>query len=187
MARYNPITGGGTRRCGPTQTKVNCNIPMDNFWVDYEWLSPSRFGVMGSSRLQTRVLGQDSGTRSVDEQVRSGHDVPAAGTPTAWHAPADHPDTIKTSSSSMDRMPITAAEPPEFRDIPTDGRQRNPRTANLAMYYGNSIGTWEGDTLVIDSINFVDTTWLGRGASSTPAACISSRNSHVLEMNSDTT
>ena len=28
---------------------------------------------------------------------------------------------------------------------------------------GNSIGTWEGDTLVIDSINFVDSTWLGRG------------------------
>ena len=37
---YNPISGGGTRRCGPTQTKVNCNIPMDNFWVDYEWLCP---------------------------------------------------------------------------------------------------------------------------------------------------
>ena len=51
----------------------------------------------------------------------------------------------------------------EFRDIPTDGRQRNPRTASQAYYYGNSIGRWEGDTLVIDSINFVDTTWLGRG------------------------
>src|SRR6202049_4151837 len=40
----NPVTGGGARRCGPTQSKVNCNIPMDNFWVDYEWISPSRFG-----------------------------------------------------------------------------------------------------------------------------------------------
>src|SRR5439155_16750794 len=51
----------------------------------------------------------------------------------------------------------------EYRDIPTDGRERNARTANLAMYYGNSIGAWQGDTLVIDSINFVDTTWFGRG------------------------
>jgi len=25
------------------------------------------------------------------------------------------------------------------------------------------VGAWEGDTLVIDSISFVDSTWLGRG------------------------
>src|SRR5215470_3475660 len=41
----NPITGSGTRRCGPTQKE--CKEPMDNFWVDYEWISPSRFGVTG--------------------------------------------------------------------------------------------------------------------------------------------
>ena len=28
---------------------------------------------------------------------------------------------------------------------------------------GHSIGKWEGDTLVIDSIAFVDSTWFGRG------------------------
>src|SRR4029450_7034481 len=44
-----------------------------------------------SPDLQTRVLGQDSGTRSVDEQVRSDHDVQAAGAPAARHAHADHP------------------------------------------------------------------------------------------------
>src|SRR5207244_4310932 len=36
------ITGSGTRRCGPTQ--VGCRTGQDNFWVDYEWISPSRFG-----------------------------------------------------------------------------------------------------------------------------------------------
>src|SRR5215831_21388455 len=41
----------------------------------------------GSSHLQTRVLGQGSGTRSVDEQVRSDHDVPADGASTGGHAP----------------------------------------------------------------------------------------------------
>src|SRR5215471_7394176 len=41
----NPITGAlqGSRRCTPTQSK-ECKIPMDNFWVDYEFISPSRFG-----------------------------------------------------------------------------------------------------------------------------------------------
>src|SRR6185369_629239 len=50
----NPITGSGTRRCGPTQLpgaginpEVGCKTGQDNFWVDYEWLSPSRFGVWG--------------------------------------------------------------------------------------------------------------------------------------------
>jgi hypothetical protein len=28
---------------------------------------------------------------------------------------------------------------------------------------GNAVGRWEGDTLVIDSIGFIDTTWIGRG------------------------
>lgn len=37
-----PVTGSGTRRCGPTQVK--CETAQDNFWVDYEWISPSRFG-----------------------------------------------------------------------------------------------------------------------------------------------
>ena len=63
----------------------------------------------------------------------------------------------------------------EFRDIPTDGRQRNPRTQSLATFYGNSIGTWEGDTLVIDSINFDDSTWLGRGG------LLHSSSMHIIE------
>ena len=28
---------------------------------------------------------------------------------------------------------------------------------------GYTVGHWEGDTLVLDSISFVDSTWLGRG------------------------
>jgi hypothetical protein len=28
---------------------------------------------------------------------------------------------------------------------------------------GYTVGRWEGDTLVLDSISFVDTTWLARG------------------------
>jgi hypothetical protein len=49
----------------------------------------------------------------------------------------------------------------EFRDIPTDGR---PRQNTVESYYfGLSTTKWEGDTLVIDSTNFVDSTWFGRG------------------------
>src|SRR5256712_5375119 len=51
----------------------------------------------------------------------------------------------------------------EFRVIPTDDRKHNPQRAIEATYLGYTVGRWEGDTLVLDSTSFVDSTWLGRG------------------------
>jgi len=46
------------------------------------------------------------------------------------------------------------------RQIWTDGRPHN--TALGATWLGDSIGHWEGDTLVVDTIGFNDKTWLDR-------------------------
>jgi hypothetical protein len=51
----------------------------------------------------------------------------------------------------------------EFRMIPIDGKPHDPRRANNYTYFGYTVGRWEGDTLVLDSIGFSDETWLGRG------------------------
>jgi len=48
-----------------------------------------------------------------------------------------------------------------IRQIWTDGRKHN--TDLGATWMGDSIGTWEGDTLVVDTIGFNDKTWLDRG------------------------
>lgn len=48
-----------------------------------------------------------------------------------------------------------------YRIIPTDGRPHNPDAD--PSYYGDSVGHWEGDTLVVDATNFVDDTWFGEG------------------------
>jgi hypothetical protein len=45
-----------------------------------------------------------------------------------------------------------------FRLIPTDGRPH--RTNAEESYLGDSVGKWEGDTLVIEARNFNDITWL---------------------------
>jgi len=51
--------------------------------------------------------------------------------------------------------------PHTFRTIFLDGRG-HPR--NIApSYYGHSIGWWEGDTLVVDTVGFNDSFWLDRG------------------------
>jgi hypothetical protein len=46
-----------------------------------------------------------------------------------------------------------------WRIIPTDGRPH--RTDADPSYLGDAIGHWEGDTLVVDTHNFNDDTWLG--------------------------
>jgi hypothetical protein len=47
------------------------------------------------------------------------------------------------------------------RQIFTDGRKHNTDLGPTWM--GDSIGHWEGDTLVVDTIGFNDKTWLDRG------------------------
>jgi len=48
-----------------------------------------------------------------------------------------------------------------WRIIPTDGRPHNADAD--PSYLGDSVGHWEGDTLVVDDLNFTDDTWMGPG------------------------
>jgi hypothetical protein len=48
--------------------------------------------------------------------------------------------------------------PGSFRLVPTEGRPH--RTDVDPSYFGDSIGHWEGDTLVVDVTHFNDETWL---------------------------
>jgi hypothetical protein len=50
-----------------------------------------------------------------------------------------------------------------FRIVPTTGRDHRPEDLLVGSYYGDGVGKWDGDTLVIDSQGFNDITWLDRG------------------------
>ena len=63
----------------------------------------------------------------------------------------------------------------EYRTIPIDGRQHDPVKAQDVLFWGHSVGRWEGDTLVIDSVGFNDLTWLDKGGYFT------SENKRVIE------
>ena len=47
-----------------------------------------------------------------------------------------------------------------FRLIYTDGRDHPADAKDYPAWYGYSIGKWEGDTLVVDTISINDRTWL---------------------------
>jgi hypothetical protein len=63
----------------------------------------------------------------------------------------------------------------QYRVIPTDGRKHTPLEELDGTWKGESIGRWEGDTLVIDTIGFNDTSWLDIGG------YFHSENLHVIE------
>jgi hypothetical protein len=167
----NPITGGGNRRCGPTQ--VGCEIPRDNYWVDYEWISPSRFGIWGhpvyKPEFWDKVQELDQWTNKYDPIMTcQPMGIPRAGTPRRiFHTDNDITMLYTTGDYGGGNR--------EFRSIPTDGRKHDPRRSLAATYYGYTVGRWEGDTLVLDSISFVDTTWFGRGG------FFHSDNMHIVE------
>lgn len=46
-----------------------------------------------------------------------------------------------------------------YRQIFMDGREHTPPDEIDPTWYGESIGHWEGDTLVIDTVGFNDRTW----------------------------
>ena len=48
-----------------------------------------------------------------------------------------------------------------YRIIPTDGRAH--RADANPSYYGDSVAHWEGDTLVVDVTNFLESGWFGEG------------------------
>jgi hypothetical protein len=45
-----------------------------------------------------------------------------------------------------------------FRIIPIDGRSH--RTGQSSSYLGDAVGRFEGDSPVVETINFTDETWL---------------------------
>ena len=50
-----------------------------------------------------------------------------------------------------------------YRIIPVDGRAHTPLRELDGTWKGESIGHWEDDTLVVDTIGFNDTSWLDYG------------------------
>ena len=174
-----PIGGSGTRRCGPTQVAggglnpdIGCKTGQDNFWVDYEWISPSRFGPsrpVYKPEFWDKVQADDQWTNKEDPVMTCQPlGIPRQGTPTRIIQTAS--DVIFFYNEYSD---YGGGNYSEYRDIPVD---RKPRAKTVeAYYFGLPVGKWEGDTLVIDSTNFVDTTWFGRGG------LFHSANMHMIE------
>ena len=60
-----------------------------------------------------------------------------------------------------------------WRQVPLDGRAHLPD--NIRLWQGDSVGHWEGDTLVIDTTNMNGKTWLNERGD------VMSHDAHIVE------
>ncbi len=166
----NYMTGGGRRR-GPTQpADIN---RQDNQTFDFELYSPSRFGNLGRPLYKPeywdKVQQLDMWTNKYDPVMTCQPlGIPREGPPRRIYQSDKDVTFIYFGGDAGGGYG-------EYRIIPTDGRPHDPKKEVETTYFGYGIGTWKGDTLVVDSVSFVDTTWLGRGG------FFHSENMHVIE------
>ncbi len=150
----------GSRRCGPTQV-LPCNRAT-NQTEDFELYSPSRSGMQGrllyKPEYWEKVQQLDMWTNKEDPVMTCQPlGLPRQGPPRRIY------QTENDILFLYGQFPDAGGGYPEFRMAPIDGRQHGPDAKYASAYFGDTVGRWEGDTLVLDSIGFVDTTWIGRG------------------------
>jgi hypothetical protein len=149
----------GNRRCDPTQQE-GCTRAL-NQTMDFEFEAPSRFGPnrpLYKPEFWDKVQQLDMWTNKEDPVMTCQPlGIPRHGPPRRIVQTAN--DIILFYSRYADG----GGGYGEYRIIPTDGRKHDPQKAIEATYMGYTVGRWEGDTLVLDSISFVDSTWLARG------------------------
>ncbi|HEY7191019.1 MAG TPA: hypothetical protein VH436_30915 [Vicinamibacterales bacterium] len=148
----------GSRRCGPSQ--VACRRET-NQTEDFELYSPSRFGMLGRPLYKPeywdKVQQLDMWTNKEDPVMTCQPlGIPRQGPPRRIF------QTENDITFLYGQYPDAGGGYPEFRVIAIGG-QHGPDAQYAAKYFGDTVARWEGDTLVLDEIGFIDTTWIGRG------------------------
>jgi hypothetical protein len=117
-----------------------------------------------------RPLGSASAAERPEEHIGRRRAVPPAeqNDPASLCSPYGVTRLILTSYFSTvefvhasDRMIQNFAWMKDYRNIWMDGREL-PTEIDIPNWNGYSIGRWEGDTLVVDSYGFEESTWLDR-------------------------
>jgi len=147
------------RRCTPFQSK-NC-MEWTNQSEDWVFMSTARLDMrqpMYKPEHWDKIIELDQWTNR-DDPVMTCQPlgIPRQGPPARIFA-------TDTDVTFIYRAGVDGAGGyAEHRMIAIDGKPHDPKRANNYTYFGYTVGRWEGDTLVLDSIGFTDETWLGRG------------------------
>jgi hypothetical protein len=151
--------GGMFRRCSPFQNS-DC-MEWTNQSADYEFMAASRFDPnipMYKPEYWDKVQELDMWTNKYDPVMTC---LPLGNPRQGPPARIFHTDDDITMfyRGGLDG----GGGYNEFRMVRLDGQDHGPDAEYAYTYFGSTVGKWEGDTLVLDSVGFSDETWLGRG------------------------
>jgi hypothetical protein len=149
----------GSRRCGPTQKGTDGTgcFEETNETTDLEFApfrnNPNR--PLYKPEYWDKVQDLDYNTNTKDPVFTCmPMGVPRMGPPM---------QIIQTPKYVLFFYPAFLGPSNAFRIIPVDGRGHDPVRAKDISYFGDPVGRWEGDTLVVESVGFNDETWLQTG------------------------
>ena len=152
------VAGGMFRRCTPFQPVC---MEWTNQSQDFVFMAPSRLDPnhpLYKPEYWDKVQALDQWTNRDDPVMTClPLGIPRHGAPARIFHTAD--DITMFYRGGLDG----GGGYPDFRMIPLDGKPHDPQRALQYTYMGYTVGRWEGDTLVLDSVGFTDETWLGRG------------------------
>ena len=143
----------------PVVLKKQVNGSVSVKTIDQTWRDPAQAPIRGAlpstpapsykSEFQEKVKSLSDNESKVDEVFYCGKPgVPRIGPPRR---------IIQLPGEMVFLYEDISGDP--YRIIPTDGRAH--REGANPSYYGDSVGHWEGDTLVVDVTNFVESSWFG--------------------------
>lgn len=154
----NYMTGGGRRRSPWQSADTNRD---SNQTEDFELYSPSRFGNLGrpiyKPEYWDKVQQLDMWTNKNDPVMTCQPlGIPREGPPRRIYQTDRDVTFIYYGGDAGGGYG-------EYRIIPIDGRTHGKEAEYDITYMGDTVGHWDGDTLVLDSVAFTDATWFGRG------------------------
>jgi hypothetical protein len=153
------VPGGMFRRCSPFQDD-NC-MEWTNQSADYEFMASSRNDMnkpLYKPEYWDKVQALDMWTNRDDPVMTClPLGLPRQGPPTRIFQTEE--DITMFYRGGLDG----GGGYNEFRMIPFSRTEHSEDDAYAFSYFGVPVASWDGDTLVLDSIGFSDETWFGRG------------------------
>ena len=153
------VPGGMFRRCSPFQTG-SC-MEWTNQSTDFTFMASSRLDMnkpLYKPEYWDKVQALDMWTNREDPVMTClPLGLPRQGTPTRIYHTDD--DITMFYRGGVDG----GGGYNEFRMIPMDKTEHTEDDKYAYSYFGVPTVSWDGDTLVLDSIGFSDETWFGRG------------------------
>jgi hypothetical protein len=147
---------------GPAPRMPNGKIDFSGMWYNV----PDPPGARGEPPMQQWAADIQAQLREINNQGSAAYCLPQHAVPTALLFP------YKVVQTDDLMIHLTEFTTPGYRQVFLDGRPHPPANEWNPAWHGHSVGSWEGDTLVIDSVGFNEIT---------PGFGVHSEQLHVVE------